>query len=343
MTLYSKIDPKAGPDSAILSGALRGNTLANAEGGYSNWALNGAMVNWPAGDAAAPAYFRLNGAPTISRAGLGLADTTHIGPGKFSAKLVSSGAASLEQRIIKAASFDTVLDYFRRPEIRTNAVSIGCYLRSPNASAVRLSIFDGVDETDGAFNGITTDWEWHVLTHDFNLLATEWGVRAKVNASSTMFVQGLTVWTGPIAPERPQLPIVDEKTMAWTFSGTVGVGDDALGQAPTVARPGIVTGAFLRVLTAPTGADIEVQFAKNGTADIFAAATRPKIVATNTTGFQEVNGTTYADRCLAQNDAVHMDVDVVGSTEPGQNLNAALRFLVELRPAESLLDFQEID
>lgn len=76
----------------------------------------------------------------------------------------------------------------------------------------------------------------------------------------------------------------------------------------------------LRVKTAPTGADVIVDINLNGNT-IF--STRPKIVAGQTTGG---TAAVFSTTQLVDGDVITIDVDQVGSTEPGRDLTIALAF-----------------
>ncbi len=343
MTAYTPTEPQAGPGSSPLSGGIRGNFAALQEQAYQNWVLNNDFSNWAAGDTSVPPYWRLTGSPTIDRSTLGGTPSTRIF-GKHAAELTAAGSEGvLEQRIVKSGSFDAFQEYLRDSTVRTNACGFGCYIYTASSSAVRVSVFDGVDETNSAAKNSTTNaWEWMSLSHDFNASATEWGVRIKADASAVVYVSGPTLLLGPVIPTRPKLPQVNPITLSWTWASEVATGDDALGHYPGPGVPFVALGAHLYVDTAPTGQALQVQFSKNGTADMF--DTKPEIAATANSGSQAVDGSTYANRCLGQNDRVHLDIDQVGNGgEEGENLNAWLRGYIHTRPGYGWLDFEEID
>lgn len=342
MTAVTYTEPVAGPNSPPVSGGLRGNPTGFSEGQYQNWVLNNDFMNWPDGDASAPAYWRTTGSPTIARAGLGLADTTRrFGP--YCAKVTSGGATGvLEQRVIKAASFDTIDSYLQDSTVRLNGASLGVWIWCATSSAVRAAVYDGVDETPSDDNATTSAWEWLDLTHDFNTGATELTVRISGDASAVFYVSGPTLWLGPVKPKRSQLPLVLPVTLMWPWAGEVATGDDALGLFPSYPAPWVATGAYLYAGTAPTGAALQIQIAKNGSDDIF--TTKPEIAAAASPaeGSQVANGT-YANRCFDLNDRGHLDIDQVGSTEEGEDLNVFLRGFAHSRGPLGWLDFEEID
>ena len=339
MTTYAKTTPVAGPDSPPISGGIRANFTALAETQYQNWCLNNDFMNWPDGDTSAPAYWRLTGSPTIDRSVLGGTPGTRFF-GKHAAELTAGGAEGvLEQRVVQSGSFDA-FEWLKDTE-RTNACALGCYIWTSSASAVRVSVFDGVDETESGDNATTSAWEWLDLVHDFHSNATEWGLRIKADPSTVVYVSGPTLWLGPVAPERPQLPQVHPFRLGWTWASEVAAGDDALGHFPSPGVPGVVLGASLYAGTAPTGQALQVQFAKNGTADMF--NTKPELAVSAKSGNQAVDGTTYANRCLDQNDRVHLDIDQVGSSEEGENLQVWLDGFYHARPGYGWLDYLEID
>lgn len=87
-----------------------------------------------------------------------------------------------------------------------------------------------------------------------------------------------------------------------------------------------VTGETLRILgvelvagTAPTGADLIVDVNTAGTSE-FTAATRPRIVAGATKGSAVPVDNPDAQALVAPGEAVTIDVDQIGSTVAGSNL-----------------------
>lgn len=76
--------------------------------------------------------------------------------------------------------------------------------------------------------------------------------------------------------------------------------------------------------TAPTGASLQIDLNKNGvsTQSIFGATNYISIAATSTTGSQSDFDDTHA--VFAAGDYMTMDIDQVGSTEPGKTLSISI-------------------
>jgi hypothetical protein len=81
-----------------------------------------------------------------------------------------------------------------------------------------------------------------------------------------------------------------------------------------------ITNVIISVGTAPTGADIIVDVNKNGTTVFTTQANRPKITAGNFTDTSSVPDVT----AIAQNDYLTVDIDQVGSSQPGADLSVQI-------------------
>lgn len=88
-----------------------------------------------------------------------------------------------------------------------------------------------------------------------------------------------------------------------------------------VSRAGAITKAWLRVATAPTGANLICDLHLNGTSIWDATpANRVTILATESTGSQTV----FDTDAVAEGDELRLDVDQIGSAIPGAELTWAV-------------------
>jgi hypothetical protein len=100
----------------------------------------------------------------------------------------------------------------------------------------------------------------------------------------------------------------------WAFMGTIILNET--GQRWHVLGDCTITEWFMRVKTAPTGADLIVDIHKNGTTIWSTQGNRAKIVDGEVTG----SGTTFNTTALSKGDYLDLIVDQVGSTVKGADL-----------------------
>ncbi len=98
---------------------------------------------------------------------------------------------------------------------------------------------------------------------------------------------------------------------SFTLSGVSVVGEDQI--EFMVPRAMNVTNVFIKVDTAPTGADLQVDINKNGTTIFTNQANRPIILST----FFTRTSPTPDITAFAQNDVLSISIDQVGSTIAG--------------------------
>jgi hypothetical protein len=106
------------------------------------------------------------------------------------------------------------------------------------------------------------------------------------------------------------------RSLLW-YSGYPAVGT-AVGLQFTMPFAGTFTKAWLKVVSAPTGANLIVDVNKNGTT--IATSSKPTIVAGATSGSSE----TFTTTTFAIGDVITMDIDQVGSTVAGAGLSIQL-------------------
>ncbi len=334
---------KPAQNSVPISAELRSNWAALAESlGDGNWVANDDLRIWSAGDTAAPDYWTLSGSgAAVARTGTGLADTTRK-VSDFACRVTAGAgaAASLQQKLVPAGASFTRLLF-----LRNRAFGAGVFVKSANANAVRVGLFDGVGaqyspyHSGSASGGPDGDgWEWLQVGRLLSGAATMLTLVIDANAGTSFHVSAPTVLFGSLVPDFPHPCRQQLVTLGWTHPGTLVAGANILGITHKLHRPGVVLEADLEVITAPTGQAVIVDFNKNGSSMF---TTRPQIAAAALTGSAAPDGT-YAQRCLGRNALVRADVDQVGSTAAGADLTAALRVLMPLRPQEPFLGLGEV-
>lgn len=348
-SLDERLDIALNEDGTLKAQAsLASQTDLLASIGHGNWVHNDDFLIWALGDAVAPTAWTL-ATVTCARAGSGLADT-NTKAGLYCAKLTGAGAAgSLEQNVIGTGSMATGGVY-----VRGRTVAFGCWLDATAAAMARIYISDGVGTTYATNSSGESyhpaggaGWQWFSGTHTVALGATKLTIGASINTVvGSAYVSGATVMLSSVAPS------------AWVPCNKV-YHDVALHVAGTLAtgtakaqweshRPAIVSGVWAHSVTAPTGADILLDFNQwDGAAyqSMFAGAgSRLTVSTTAGRGYVPIDGT-YRYRCFKPvHDALSitggllsMDIDQVGSGVAGANLYCFARVLQYARPQESLL------
>jgi hypothetical protein len=105
-------------------------------------------------------------------------------------------------------------------------------------------------------------------------------------------------------------------TAFWEGNLTVGDGTRAI-PIPIACT---VTGVFLFIDTAPTGASVKLNVRKNGSTDLFAAGARPEIAI----AAEEGQSTTLQNNDLSAGDYLQIDVDQIGSSTAGAGLTVSI-------------------
>ncbi len=112
------------------------------------------------------------------------------------------------------------------------------------------------------------------------------------------------------------------RTYVWFVAGTVATGTEQ-GATFRMKRATTIEDIELHIKTAPTGAALIVDINDGGTTvfDEGDSGTRPEIDISGTT---EDNNHAFSDTALAATTELTMDIDQVGSTEPGVDLTILL-------------------
>jgi hypothetical protein len=298
------------------------------------------MLIWAAGDAAAPSHYVLGGTtPTITRAGDGLGDTNRkYGP--YCAKLTGAagGAGTLLQYVLPAASFDS---YWQG-----QSFSMGAWVKCSSPSSARLLIYDGIGTSNSSYHSGGGAWEWLTVTRTLDGAASELTMGFETAQSVVSYVSGMRGVRGGTVPAGPAPSPSVYGTIIFKKSGDCSAAEDFDGFMPS--RPLIVKDVVLRILTAPTGANLVVDVKHwDGAASQTMFSSKPTITAAGNYGESQPDGT-YRYRCFTGSQAatytdglMSVDIDSVGSTIAGANLTIFVRCLQYLRPLESFLGYNE--
>jgi len=111
------------------------------------------------------------------------------------------------------------------------------------------------------------------------------------------------------------------KALVFTITGTLTTGTSS---APVLVSTGSMTisKAYLNVKTAPTGQAIKVDVNKNGTSIWNTTqSNRVSVAAGATSGTQ----TSFDTSSLSEGDVITVDIDQVGSSNPGADLTITLK------------------
>lgn len=343
LSTYLLVAHNADGTLKAISGQASTTQLA-ASLGAGNWLANPDFLIWPAGDAAAPSYWTLNGAgASVARVGTGLGDTTtKVGP--YSAKVTRAAAdANLVQKLLNTTSFGA-----NGLHLKGTSFGFGAWVKTSIGSHARLQFNDGSTTSESSYHTGGGDWEWLTGTHVVDSGATYLALELEVNGSAgDAYVSGATALPGLVAPSNwVPCPTV-YGTLGFTIVGTVTTGDNK--NRVMFSRPGLLKDVALAVVTAPTGAALIVDF------DVYDSAawnspfaTRPQIAISGLTGAAQPDGT-YRYRCLAggggvvtTNNWFRFNVDQVGSGVAGAQLDVMCRILQYMPPQECLKNYADI-
>ncbi len=326
--------------AAIASSPVRSNFVALDQSLMGqNLIRDPYLMIWPAGDAVAPAHYKIVGAPTIAReTGAGEYKTKDM-----SASLTGSATSQLIQTILNTTDFDAVWQGV--------PISWGCWVRSDTASIATVGIDDGVSPvvSDPHSGGDSFEWLTGTMILDASATKIEWQMDS-LNAGAKTYFDFPTVVIGSVPPQHPIPPKIDKGVLY--FPQGVGVAEVGVRKNSFRAeRPFIVTNVSLFVATAPTGAAliVDVNHDQGGTATTMFGGTKPQIAISAKQGGRNPDGT-YQNRCFqggsdtdgADDRQLTVDIDQVGSTVVGSDLNILVRALQFSDPLEAYRDTASI-
>ncbi len=289
------------------------------------------------GETAAADHWRFSGAGcSIAYAGVGLSDTIH-GEEDTCAKITSAGGVNglLEQTLIGTSGFKT--------SMRGRWVSLGGNLRCAVGSKLRLGIYDGAvwDSTVWVELVVTDVMTWLSRAVQLSNSADRVVVRSEIlSGPNTGYVADVAVKDGPVPPAGPMMSAATPLLCGpSTQQNNLIVGTYIGGWRGFMPRPCRIMRTDIVAGTAPTGADALIDVNKNN-ATMY--ATKPKLVAGNTTGGAAPDGT-YAARCFARGDIISVDQDTIGSTVPGADQTILIEGRVFIPPQEDRLGITDMN
>jgi hypothetical protein len=287
------------------------------------------FIIWPAGDAAAPAHYKITGTPTISR------DTTNFKTHGMSAKITGSATGRIVTTVLNSTDFPTGL-------FRGVPFSFGCWIRTDTASIARLVLDDGVGQGVSGYAPGTSTWTWVTGTRLLDPSATKIELLFEsLSATANTSFQLGTLILGSIAPQYFIPTQVSRGTLHFPFVGVQATGT-RLAEA-ILTRPFRVEHTQLRVSVAPVTTALIVDVNHyDGSAYTTMYSTRPQIAAAALTGGAVPDGT-YRYRCFqGSNNAdgytdrlLSCDVDQIGSGGAGSDLHIDVRCLQFNDPLEA--------
>ncbi len=297
---------------------------------------------WPAGDAAAPAYWAIvgGGDATLAR------DTGETVHGHFGLELTWVGASTtVAQHIFNTGDFPGATWEGKH-------FSIVCRAKATTINQARIEINDGVATTVSDFHTGGGDFELLAVTHEISPSATQ------IRVGMTMAVTGnVIIFDFPTAVEGLIQP--DGPRPCPSSTGTLGFllpGDPVLTGTSLIIysnpRPFFVNHVQVQALSAVSGTDLVIDVNHwDGAAlqSIFGGA---KIILAQASSHQrqgKVPDGTYRYRCFAAafgsarvaDGEVSVDIDTAPTG--GKNPLVELRGIQYQRPYESLLDFDHVE
>ena len=298
---------------------------------------------WPAGDAAAPA-----GATLTQDGNSALARNTTI---------PFIGGMSPELKLGTTATISSKLTYTifssLPSELKGKFVSLGAALRSATASLGQLEIDDGgaAGAVKSAFHDGGDAWDWITFSHKLAADATKLDVSLVADIGGqggsevTALFDALTLILGPSPPTFFIPTPSAEGVLYFPVPGTVSTATDKF--RFLAGRPFLVRNVTLRAKTAPTGSALIVDVNHwDGSTFQSMFTTRPQLAAAAKNGGANPDGT-YRYRCFnSQKDAesetddlLSADIDQVGSTVAGADLEILVRVLQFQDPLAALKSF----
>lgn len=316
--------------AAIASSPVRSNFVALDQSLMGqNLIRDPYCIIWPAGNAAAPAHYKIAGAPTIAReTTAGMYKAMGMAP-----SITGSASGQLIQTILNTSDFDDVWQGV--------PFSWGCWVRSDTASIATVGIDDGVSPvvSDPHSGGDSFEWLTGTMILDASATKIEWQMDS-LNAGAKTYFDFPTVILGSVPPQHPIGTTVQRGCVVFEFDGDAVVGTWLKQFVPE--RPLIITNTSLTVKTAPTGAALIVDVNQWTGSWQSMYATKPQITATAVDGGRSPDGT-YQYRCFQgggntdsrTNRLLNFDIDQVGSGVKGLDLRAYLRTMQFADPMEA--------
>lgn len=301
---------------------------------------------WPAGDSAAPVGGIVSGDGNSSIA----RNTATPAYGDMCVQINLGNTATASA----SCTFTIVPNLPAR--WRDTFVGIGCDIRVPGAQTnlAKLEVDDGGTggTSSSPFQTDGDQYQWISFSHKFSGDAVKLNVKLTCDIAAqeagiiSALFDGLTITIGPQPPSSVIATPSIEGTLYYRIRGNAQVLVDDFRFNPS--RPMLVRNVSLRANTAPTGAALIVDCNHwDGVAyQSMFGATKPQIAAGATKGGREPDGT-YRYRCFAGGRNVdvdtdrllNLDVDQIGSTVPGADVEVMVHTLQFVEPLRALMDF----
>jgi len=335
------------PSTIVTATQLRSQFASSV-----NLLKNSTFWLWDAGLTSAPSYYALTNA-TVIISGASEADTRRKVGAKCMKLTWSSGTASAQQLIFSTTD---MMDHFTG---ETEEVGAGMWVYATVANQARIVIDNGNTQTASSYHTGAAGWEWLSLQHTISAAGTKLEFRCEMASAGSAYFSGGVVNLAAYVPTfwTPE-PIV-RGSLNLIVPGVLSIGDGK--RYFTFGRPTRIVRAQVFVTTDPTGAGITLNFEKLTAAaptwtEFIAAAVAiadgdgvgdmtpitSDISANCFSGWFGASGEFLAANTV--NKLGRLNIDVIGSTVTGSNLNVRLDALQcgePFGPAHSV-DFQGV-
>lgn len=334
-SLTARMDVATNADGTIKSSALPSSATASPP---LNYILDPLMLVWAAGDTAVPTCFAESGtAATYTRCGTGLGDTSRkFGDWSLKVAAAAGGASKVKQAIVP--TYDDGLD--------STTWAFGAWVKTSDVDSVRLVIDDGATTSTSSYHSGGGAWEWLTVEHTISASATKFEVYFQVNASKTAYISGWTLQPGDTALGQPIAGRYGAFLVGIGATGELAVADGTGGRKFwRLPYPCYFAGLAGAVNTAPTSQAITFDCDKSTDLSSWNAiySTKPDIDA----AAKEIDGGartepdgTYQYRCFDASDYIRLNIDQVGDTTKGSDLEGDLLFITPLRPVLGMAGYR---
>lgn len=336
--MFNEANPAT--NALLISGDMRANFLATRRHMHSVNLLQDPLFEiWPVNDSTVPSTWRLSGTgAAIARLTAGV----DVAVGDMSARVTfGSTPAILAQSILDTLGYNPFFD--------GKVVTAGCFVKTSTASIARVRINDGATSTDSVFHTGGGTFEFLSVEHLIDLAATQLEIQLRVEGAGNAIFSGAVFLFSDIKPDRFVMPATARGTLIHARRGDAFVGrvDDFFPQ-----RAFIIEHVQLSAFTAPTGAALIADVLQwDGAAFTSMFSTRPQIAIAGFTGGAAPD-TTYNRRCfngyfgsgaIGAGQRLRSEIDQVGSTVVGNDINIYMRYKTWLRAQEIFADFAMVN
>lgn len=350
-SLDDRLDVSINEDGTLKQASVQG--LVGISNGV-NLVGNDTFLDWPLGDASAPAYWVVAGAgAAVARTGTGLGDTNRKW-GRYAAKVTCGAGATgtLYQELVNSTDIGFAQALAGRKisfgaRVKCSVANIAC-MRFDDGSASATTEFHSGETTTGPEGD---GWEWlsavHTVGNGPSTLRIICSV-SPVGGAQSAYFSGVTVLFDEIVPVDWLPALVTRKVFHHYGAGAQTTGVKAYFN---VDRPAVIRAATAYLNTVPTGTtfvvDVAVADGAAGFASIYAGAGTRVIIATNERSGAALPDGTYQRRCLqtafqtgatpAAGTIVRIEVTQIGGGVAGSDLSVDVYYECWNRPLDELL------